>query len=1542
MHLQRLVVWNWRSIDTLDLTFQPGLNLIFGPNESGKSSLREAITEAFTQKCNVRGKSTLSKARPWSGNTPAVKVEFEAQGFHWVLVRKFFGKGESELVRDGKVIAKGDATLGELIRSARTQGLSALWSVQGQVTPASVAPEVKAQLTAREVVAPGAAWLQRALESQYDTFFTEKQGQPRKELKEVRDAYIKAQTLYDQLQRELARHKESLLEAETQEQEIEKLQSQMQLLSQQLQQVRAEQAQEKEAFDSVSAQRRTEHERVQDWLSRWKRHTEKFLETWKDWLIYSEERDSLEQRIAQLPTDAPWQQFKHKYDYSRARLGSLLSHSLSARPAVTEEHLQQLASLEKVRYILQSARKLAVPAEMSERCQSLSTQLLQWQLQCKEAENQAELQEKMVQERQAAVALKRQTLESQLRSVQARQEDWKNAKSRLTVLWPQQQQAEARIQEIDQALTQPEPNRSRETQARLQVLEHILHLCRQQEKSQLHSPSLEHLRQLKECEEGLASLLQHESLENQRQAVMKELEQLNGQIGPLESLCGLHQTELDQLQRQVNSTEEQRQRSLLQKQEQMRQRQDQLRTWQTRHQDLVSLQNRKATYEHRRSELLKVVGSPPDPLRVNEARAKLRQVRQLLRKRLQEALIPFASLSEESVASLAAAFNEAPDSTQNWTPTKSLILATGLFGLTVALCLGLGQPAPKSLAMALVFALAVAGLAHLLLKPSSDSVGKTSPKAKLLTELQVTTLEEAKQKLEQARILRKKLERIDVNESENGAELESQESLDLSALESLAVQLQSQAEQQEKEYQSALDSEVQHKQALEALRLEDPTSDYQTALQLARACATQVFGEEPQDEPLQWKETVSEKLTNSIKELEDSIGDLQAPQASPELTARSEDLATQQRLLKQLQEKAQIANGQLQALKKQATPQPDQSRERLESVKRDLLSKYQADSLQQLENRFSRASELQNLPQGRPCEKLEQHLAQWPGLKALQSLEADACTECILGISKEIEEAEKLDQADRLQRSGLLAEKEQLLANSFLSELSHLSETLDQLDKPQATPSAWYHRLTDTDTYLETLEQEIHRLQSDLDKLEEVEGLPNLLETHQTLVAKAKEHATQQSTLEKQLTAAKAEMDAAQKHFGDLRDQHSSVIDISSDLDGKLAQTEQEYSQMLDLLQVQNLGEAQQLLSQQSALRERQEHFPVVELPSPSLEDVDQLSMEELYQLCIQLNQESADLETQSESNAALRAELDAQTKTLLDRNPSGRLQDQWIALTELLGEAGHCDIPDKPHALDPDTWSQPQRTRLAELSVQLPAPAQMDQLAAQASLITTNIKELHEKILTKRDARSKIQGQLNGSRGLYSKLAEAAEDLDLKDKARKAMELDAEASRTLLEAFEDAQLQLKEDLIGPLRDRVDHELRHLTDGRYLGLDIDTDSNIQGVTLVSRNSAKLDDLSLGTQEQVSFLSRLCLAEMLSESQGERHFVVFDDSLVHSDGGRLQTACNLMAKASQNIQILVFSCHPSAFASLLPTANIIELKRLRHASPAKLAISTPAT
>src|SRR5438094_10042642 len=77
MFLRLLEVRDFRSVRQAHLTFGRGLNVLFGPNELGKSTLAEALRAAFLLPC---GSSVGKEFVPWGTDlVPRVVVEFETQ-----------------------------------------------------------------------------------------------------------------------------------------------------------------------------------------------------------------------------------------------------------------------------------------------------------------------------------------------------------------------------------------------------------------------------------------------------------------------------------------------------------------------------------------------------------------------------------------------------------------------------------------------------------------------------------------------------------------------------------------------------------------------------------------------------------------------------------------------------------------------------------------------------------------------------------------------------------------------------------------------------------------------------------------------------------------------------------------------------------------------------------------------------------------------------------------------------------------------------------------------------------------------------------------------------------------------------------------------------------------------------------------------------------------------------------------------------------------------------------------------------------------------
>lgn len=119
MWIRRLTVANWRGLDCELSELSPGLNLIHGPNEAGKSRLVEALRFALFERSS--GRSAHKKALASWGlapGKPRVSVELELGGVTWTLDKEFLGSGHNTRLRSDRQTLEGadaEAHLAELL-----------------------------------------------------------------------------------------------------------------------------------------------------------------------------------------------------------------------------------------------------------------------------------------------------------------------------------------------------------------------------------------------------------------------------------------------------------------------------------------------------------------------------------------------------------------------------------------------------------------------------------------------------------------------------------------------------------------------------------------------------------------------------------------------------------------------------------------------------------------------------------------------------------------------------------------------------------------------------------------------------------------------------------------------------------------------------------------------------------------------------------------------------------------------------------------------------------------------------------------------------------------------------------------------------------------------------------------------------------------------------------------------------------------------------------------------------------------------------------
>src|SRR5215204_2851455 len=100
MKIRRLVVKDFAAIRESDIEFGPGLNILYGPNDLGKSTLADAIRLALLL---PHTSSHVEDYVPWAGgHNPRVELTFETEPQRIWRVRKEFRRGGASVLEESK------------------------------------------------------------------------------------------------------------------------------------------------------------------------------------------------------------------------------------------------------------------------------------------------------------------------------------------------------------------------------------------------------------------------------------------------------------------------------------------------------------------------------------------------------------------------------------------------------------------------------------------------------------------------------------------------------------------------------------------------------------------------------------------------------------------------------------------------------------------------------------------------------------------------------------------------------------------------------------------------------------------------------------------------------------------------------------------------------------------------------------------------------------------------------------------------------------------------------------------------------------------------------------------------------------------------------------------------------------------------------------------------------------------------------------------------------------------------------------------------
>lgn len=190
MKLLSATVRNYRIHRDVTVTFDPSRTLVGGANETGKSTLIEAIHRGLFLKANVTGEAQKSMVSALYNGHPEVEIRFVAQGAEYLIKKRFSGangsaqltqvggttwQGEEAEVRLNALLGVPDVGGGRGILERVSGQWSHLWVWQGMSgnDPAASTAGQQAELLQQLQQAGGAVAMQSEFDARVASRFTE-------------------------------------------------------------------------------------------------------------------------------------------------------------------------------------------------------------------------------------------------------------------------------------------------------------------------------------------------------------------------------------------------------------------------------------------------------------------------------------------------------------------------------------------------------------------------------------------------------------------------------------------------------------------------------------------------------------------------------------------------------------------------------------------------------------------------------------------------------------------------------------------------------------------------------------------------------------------------------------------------------------------------------------------------------------------------------------------------------------------------------------------------------------------------------------------------------------------------------------------------------------------------------------------------------------------------------------------------------------------------------------------------------------------------
>jgi hypothetical protein len=180
---------------------------------------------------------------------------------------------------------------------------------------------------------------------------------------------------------------------------------------------------------------------------------------------------------------------------------------------------------------------------------------------------------------------------------------------------------------------------------------------------------------------------------------------------------------------------------------------------------------------------------------------------------------------------------------------------------------------------------------------------------------------------------------------------------------------------------------------------------------------------------------------------------------------------------------------------------------------------------------------------------------------------------------------------------------------------------------------------------------------------------------------------------------------------------------------------------------------------------------------------------------------------------------------------------------------------------------------------------------------------------------------QLRGEADLYDERIAALGAVETTSVKLARWDARAAAARRLYEVMSQARSHAQEAYVGPLRERIE-SFAQIVFGPSVQVELGTDLRINA-RILNGERIEFKSLSTGAREQLSLISRLACACLVSEAGGVP--LLLDDALGNSDPGRLRDMGAVLALAGRSCQVIVLTCVPDRYRHI-GGATVVPLRR----------------